>query len=51
MVCAEQRLNLLQKLKQRLEPSVPFPTLVNDGSIFVILGLWCAPTYSPLSPV
>ena len=37
-----QKLNLLQQFKERLEPSVAGPTLVNDGSIFMALGIWYA---------
>lgn len=35
-----QRKNLLEQFKERLEPSVAGPTIVNDGSIFMALGIW-----------
>eukprot|EP00884_Botryococcus_braunii_P018122 jgi/Botrbrau1/4994/Bobra.0396s0020.1 len=35
-----RRLSFFQQLQQKFEPSVPMPTIVNDGSIFVILALW-----------
>ena len=35
-----QRKNLLEQFKERLEPSVAGPTIVNDGSIFMALGVW-----------
>lgn len=36
------KLSLLQQIRNRMEPSVSSTTLVNDGSIFVALGLWAA---------
>ncbi|KAK9817257.1 hypothetical protein WJX72_011944 [[Myrmecia] bisecta] len=36
------RPSLIQRIKDRMEPSVPKTTLVNDGSIFVALGIWAA---------
>lgn len=36
------RKNLLEQFKERLEPSVAGPTIVNDGSIFMALGIWSA---------
>ena len=38
-----QRHTFLEKVKDRFEPSVPTTTLVNEGSIFLILALWCVP--------
>lgn len=35
-----QRQNLFQQFKSLLEPSVAGPTIVNDGSIFLALGVW-----------
>ena len=29
------------RIKEMLEPSVPSTTIVNDGSIFVMMGVWC----------
>ena len=37
-----QRKNLFEHFKERLEPSVAGPTIVNDGSIFAALGVWYA---------
>lgn len=37
-----QKKNLLEQFKERLEPSVAGPTVVNDGSIFMALGIWYA---------
>lgn len=34
--------NLWQKFRDLLEPSVAGPTIVNDGSIFLALGIWSA---------
>ena len=42
-----QRKSPVQLVKERLEPSVPASTIVNDGSIFVVLGAWCAPPPPP----
>lgn len=36
------RISPWQKIRSIFEPSVPATTLVNDGSIFVALGLWAA---------
>lgn len=36
------RLTLWQTIRSVFEPNVPGTTLVNDGSIFVALGLWAA---------
>ncbi|KAL0041566.1 hypothetical protein WJX79_007563 [Trebouxia sp. C0005] len=36
------RKNLWQKFRDLLEPSVAGPTIVNDGSIFLALGIWSA---------
>ena len=36
-----QKQTFLEKVKDRFEPSVPTTTLVNEGSIFLILALWC----------
>lgn len=36
------KLSLWQIIRSKFEPSVPSTTLVNDGSIFVALGLWAA---------
>ena len=33
------------RVKEMLEPSVPSTTIVNDGSIFVMMGFWCG--FSP----
>ncbi len=35
-----QKKNLWQKFRDLLEPSVAGPTIVNDGSIFLALGVW-----------
>ena len=35
-----QKKNLWQKFRDLLEPSVAGPTIVNDGSIFLALGIW-----------
>ena len=35
-----QKKNLRQKFRDLLEPSVAGPTIVNDGSIFLALGIW-----------
>ena len=40
-VCA-QRKGIIGRIQEQLEPSVPGTTIVNDGSIFAVLGLWCA---------
>ena len=40
-MCA-QRKGILGRIQEQLEPSVPGTTIVNDGSIFAVLGLWCA---------
>ena len=37
-----QKQTFLEKVKDRFEPSVPTTTLVNEGSIFLILALWSA---------
>ena len=37
-----QKQTFLERVKDRFEPSVPTTTLVNEGSIFLILALWCA---------
>ena len=42
-----QRKNLLEQFKERLEPSVAGPTIVNDGSIFMALGIWYAHILAP----
>lgn len=42
-----QRKNLLEQFKERLEPSVAGPTIVNDGSIFMALGIWYAHILDP----
>lgn len=36
------KLSLWQQIRSRFEPNVPGTTLVNDGSIFLALGLWAA---------
>ena len=36
------RLSIWQQIRSKFEPNVPSTTLVNDGSIFVALGLWAA---------
>ncbi len=35
-----QPTGIIGNIKERLEPSVPLPTIVNDGSIFIMMGLW-----------
>ena len=35
-----QRVGILAQIKERLEPSVPGTTIVNDGSIFIMMGFW-----------
>ena len=40
-MCA-QRKGIIGRIQEQLEPSVPGTTIVNDGSIFAVLGLWCA---------
>ena len=40
--CVLQRLTLAEQLRSRLEPSVPGTTLINDGSIYLAMGAWCA---------
>ena len=35
-----QRVGILAQIKDRLEPSVPSTTIVNDGSIFLMMGSW-----------
>ncbi len=42
-----QKQTLWEKVKDRFEPSVPTTTLVNEGSIFLILALWCAHACTP----
>ena len=42
--------SLWQRVRQNFEPSVPGPTLVNDGSVFVALGLWAAWTATASDP-
>lgn len=37
-----QKLSLWQQLREKFEASVPGTTLVNEGSIFLALGLWAA---------
>jgi hypothetical protein len=48
-----QRLGIIGQIKERLEPSVPSTTIVNDGSIFVMMGCWYATTSksNSISPV
>ncbi|BDA48385.1 probable protein CHAPERONE-LIKE PROTEIN OF POR1, chloroplastic [Coccomyxa sp. Obi] len=41
---------IIGNIKERLEPSVPLPTIVNDGSIFVMMGLWAAWQTSTADP-
>lgn len=36
------KLSLWQQIREKFEPSVPSTTLVNDGTVFVALGLWAA---------
>lgn len=31
----------MQRVREALEPSVPGTTIVNDGSIFLVLAVWC----------
>ena len=38
--CLLQKKNPWQRFKELLEPSVAGPTIVNDGSIFLALGIW-----------
>lgn len=48
------KLSLWQQLRSKFEPSVPSTTLVNDGSIFVALGLWAgwqAASSDPTLPI
>lgn len=37
--CAQQ-VGILAQINERLEPSVPGTTIVNDGSIFIMMGFW-----------
>ena len=38
-----QRKGFVEAFREKLEPSVPGTTIVNDGSIFLLLGIWSAP--------
>ncbi|EFN59567.1 hypothetical protein CHLNCDRAFT_132902 [Chlorella variabilis] len=43
-------LSLWQRVRQKFEPSVPSTTLVNDGSVFVALGVWAGWTAAASDP-
>lgn len=50
----EQKKNLVELFKERLEPALSAAAIVNDGAIFAILGLWAAimsSTYDPTLPL
>ena len=42
--------SLWQRVRQKFEPSVPSTTLVNDGSVFVALGVWAGWTAAASDP-
>ncbi|CAK0785544.1 hypothetical protein CVIRNUC_008754 [Coccomyxa viridis] len=44
------RVGILAQIKDRLEPSVPSTTIVNDGSIFLMMGSWAAWQTSSADP-
>lgn len=44
------RLSLWERVRSYFEPSVPATTLVNDGSVFVALGVWAAWTAAASDP-
>ncbi|KAI3429256.1 hypothetical protein D9Q98_005353 [Chlorella vulgaris] len=44
------KLSLWQTVRQYFEPSVPGPTLVNDGAIYVALGIWAGWTAAASDP-
>ena len=43
MSCCMQRLTLAEQIKSRIEPTVARSTLVNEGSIYLAMGIWCGP--------
>lgn len=46
----EAKLSLWQRVRQLFEPSVPGTTLVNDGSVFLALGIWAGWTAAASDP-
>jgi len=47
---AQKRITVVQWIKSKIEPSVPSTTVVNDGSIFLVLAIWAGLVASTADP-